>query len=53
MTMQTREKTEPRYKDFLKILIAKINLANTANQNQYVYCTQFDIEELKIYTYTM
>lgn len=31
MTMQTRKKTEPKYKNLLKILVIRINLANTIN----------------------
>lgn len=31
--MQIREKTEPEYKNPLKILFAKINLTNAADQN--------------------
>lgn len=33
MTIQTREKTEPRYEDPLKILATRIDLTNAVNQN--------------------
>lgn len=34
---QTRKKTELVYENILKILAIKINLANIANYNQFVY----------------
>lgn len=53
MTMQTREETEPRHENHLKILETRINLANAVDQNQFVYPTQFDVEESEIYAHVM
>ena len=50
MTMETGEKTEPRYKNPLKILVIRINLANTANHNQFIYSIQFNVEKTETYT---
>ena len=49
MTMQTREEMGPGHEDSLKILVTTIYLANTADQDQFVYSNQFDVEELEIY----
>lgn len=51
--MQTREKIEPKHKNSLKILINRINLANTIDQDQFIYFIQFDVEELKTYMHIM
>lgn len=37
----------------MKILAIQIKLANAVNQNQFVYFTQFSIEELKTYSQVM
>lgn len=53
MIMQTRKNIKPIYKDYLKILLIRINLANTTNENKFIYFIQFDIEELKTYTHVI
>lgn len=40
---------ESKDEDLLRILATKINLANTINENQFIYYIQFDIEELETY----
>lgn len=39
MNTQTREETKLVYENILKILAIKINLANVANYNQFLYFT--------------
>ena len=53
MTTQTREETEPGHEDPLKILATRINLANAADQDQFVSSTQFDVEEPETYARAM
>ena len=53
MTTQTRDKIELGHKDLLKILATRINMANAANQNQFVCSIQFDIEEPETYARIM
>lgn len=53
MIMQTREETESKHKDILKILAIKISLANAANQDQFIYSIQFNIEESDTCAYVM
>ena len=53
MTTQTRKKTELGYKNFLKILATKINLANVVDYDHFVYSILFDIEEPETYIYEM
>lgn len=53
MTTQAGEDTEPGHEDFLKILATRINLANAADQDQFVCSTQFDVEESETYARAM
>ena len=36
MTLQIRKKTKLKYKDHLKILATRIDLANTTDYNQFI-----------------
>lgn len=53
MAMQTREETEPRHKNSLKILATKINFKNASDHDQFVCSTQFDLEKPEKYTHIM
>lgn len=53
MAISIRKYFEPKVEDSLKILAIKINLVNTTNQDQFVYSTQFNVEELEIYLQVM
>ena len=53
MIMQTREKTELKHEDPLKIFATRINLANAADEDQFVSSTQFDVKESKTYARAM
>ena len=53
MTTQTREETEPGHEDHLKILATRINLANAADQHQFVSSTYFDVEKPQTYARAM
>lgn len=50
---QTEEDTKSGYEDLLRILATRINLINTFDQDQFVYSTQFDVEEPEIYSRVM
>ena len=50
---QTEEDTKPGYKDPLRILATRINLANAVDQDQFVCSTQFDVEEPETYSRAM
>lgn len=53
MVTQIGEYLEPEDNSSLKILITKINLVNTTNQNQFVYLNQFIVEESRTYLEAM
>lgn len=50
--MQTKQK-EQWHKHFLKILVTRINLANTVNKNLYVCSIRFNIKEFETYVFAM
>ena len=53
ITTQTREKTKPGHEDPLKILATRINLANSADQDLFIYSAQFDVKEPETYAHAM
>lgn len=53
MTITIKKKTKSEYENFLKILVARINLTNAADQDQNIYFSQFDIKKPEIYAHVI
>lgn len=47
----TQSEESKKLDDPLMILVTRVNAANTANQDQFAYSTQLNIEESELYTH--